>query len=439
MKPSAVPGPESAGIIERDHALLSSCMGRVYPLVMKRGLGVEVWDVDGNRYIDMMSGIAVTATGHSHPDVVQAIKDQADKFLHICFSDFYYEVGVQLAEKLAEIAPFAEPVNMFFANSGTETIEAALKLARYATERPNFIAFHGGFHGRTMGSLSLTASKYRQRQKFYPLMPGTFHVPYPNPANPILNPKSEDVGADVLNYIEQHVFSTIVAPGSVAAIVVEPIQGEGGYIIPPDTFLPGLRDLCDRHGILLIADEVQSGIGRTGKWWAIDHVAVQPDILTSAKGLASGMPIGAVIAREDLMTWEPGAHGSTFGGNPVACAAALKTLELVEGGYMENAARMGEFFVDRLNEMAEKHPLMQNVRGRGLMIGLDIVSPLDSISNHDLRDAIVDAAFNRGLLMLGAGNEALRLIPALMIDEAIGGEAMHLLDAALCDIEADLN
>ena len=367
-----LPGPKARAMIERDTAVVSPSYPRDYPFVMSHGRGVEVWDVDGNRFLDFVAGIAVCSTGHSHPSVVTAVTDAAQNFLHIS-SDYWHEHQIRLGERMAELAPMGEPAMSFFSQSGTESVEGAIKLARYVTGRSRFIGFLGGFHGRTMGSLSFTASKYTQQKGFFPTMPGVTHVPYPNNFRPLL--AGEDQGAAVLSYIEDVLFQSNVPPSEVAAILVEPIQGEGGYIVPPDGFLQGLRALCDRHGILLIFDEVQSGIGRTGKMFASQHWGVSPDIMTLAKGLGSGLPIGMVVAKRSIMSqWKRGAHGNTYGGNPLCCAAALATLELVSGGLMENAARMGEHFMGRLRELQSRHAVIGEVRGKGLMIGMELVS-----------------------------------------------------------------
>ena len=438
MSNAVIPGPLGQAIIERDHEVLSPSLPRSYSLVIDHALGAEVWDVDGNRYIDFMTGIAVASTGHSHPEVVRAIREQAEKFLHICLADFYYDIAVQLAEKLNSIAPFQEDGQTFFTNSGAEAVESAIKLARYHTGRQQFIAFQGAFHGRTIGALSLTASKYRQKEGFSPLMPGVTHVPYPDPYRPALEHHGKgDYGKAVVDYIENVVFKSFVPADEVAGVFIEPILGEGGYVVPTPGFFPALRKMCDRHGILLIADEVQSGIGRTGKWWGIEHFGVEPDIVTSAKGIASGLPLGAMIARKSVMTWEAGAHGSTFGGNPVSIAAALATLRLIENGYMQNAAEVGAHLMDMLKEMEQRHPLIGNVRGKGLMIGIEIVLDRETREPaHDLRDQIVEQAFHHGLLLLGAGESVIRLMPALMISREMADEGMSILDDALTAVEA---
>lgn len=427
------PGPRASALIERDRVVLSPSLSRSYPLVVDHAQGAEVWDVDGRRYIDFMTGIAVTATGHSHPDVVSAIKEQAEKFIHICLSDFYYEVAIELTEKLDAIAPFREDAQTFLTNSGTEAVEAAMKLARHATGRQQFIAFYGAFHGRTLGALSLTASKSIHKDGFAPFLPGVTHVPYPDPYHPVLAQGNyADYGEAVVAYIENVVLKRKVPADDVAAIFVEPILGEGGYVVPPPGFFPALRKLCDKYGILLVADEIQSGMGRTGRWWAMEHFGVEPDIVTSAKGIASGLPLGAVIARRSLMRWEPGTHGSTFGGNPVSCAAALATLRLLEQEYMANAATMGDYLMERLHRLAEKHAVIGEVRGKGLMIGLEIVSDRETHAPaHALRDAVVGHAFHQGLLLLGAGESVIRLMPPLCVEPTLADEALAILDSAL--------
>jgi len=435
-----MPGPNAKALIERDSAVISPSYTRGYPLVMERGEGSNVWDVDGNRFIDFTTGIAVTATGHAHPHVVKAIQEQAAKFLHMSGTDFYYPSQVELAERLVSVAPFAEDAMVFFGNSGAEAIEAAVKLARYYTGRPRFIAFLRAFHGRTMGALSFTASKYVQRQGFFPLIPGITHVPYPDPYRPILNLDGyNDYGEAVLDYIENVIFKTLVPANEVAGILVEPIQGEGGYVVPPDGFLPGLRELCDRYDILLIADEVQTGMGRTGKWWGVDHWDVEPDIVCSAKGIASGMPLGAIIARKDIMSdWAPGAHASTFGGNPVSCAAAIATFDLLKDGLIDNAARMGEYMMGKLDDMAGRHPSIGQVRGKGLMVGVEFVMDRDTREPAvDLRNKIVDYAFEEQLLLLGCGTNTMRLIPPLNVDRATIDQALLIFEHAISRAEED--
>jgi len=424
-----LPGPKARALIERDAAVVSPSYPRDYPFVMSHGRGAEAWDVDGNRFLDFAAGIAVCSTGHSHPEVVAAIQDAAARFLHIS-SDYWHEAQVALGEKIAAIAPMGEPVLSFFCQSGTEAVEAALKLARYVTGRPRFIGFLGGFHGRTMGSLSFTSSKYTQQKGFFPTMAGVTHVPYPNDFRPLF--AGADQGRAVLDYIENVLFASNVPASEVAAIVVEPIQGEGGYLVPPDGFLAGLRALCDRHGILLIADEVQSGIGRTGRMFACEHWNVAPDIMTLAKGLGSGLPIGLTVARRRIMEqWKRGAHGNTYGGNPVCCAAALKTLQLVETGFCANAAKVGAYFMDRLRDLQKRHAVIGQVRGKGLMIGMELIDPATREPAKTLCDALITRAFHNGLLLLSCGQSTVRFMPPLMIDEREVDEAMALLETAL--------
>ena len=425
-----LPGPRARALLARDAAVVSPSYPRDYPFVISHGRGAEVWDVDGNRFLDFAAGIAVCSTGHSHPQVVQAVKDAADRFLHIS-SDYWHEGQVRLGERMAELAPMKEPVLSFFAQSGTESVEGAIKLARYVTGRPRYLGFIGGFHGRTMGSLAFTSSKYTQQKGFFPTMPGVTHVPYPNSYRPLF--AGTDQGAAVLNYIEDVLFRTHVPPGEVAAVLVEPIQGEGGYLVPPEGFLAGLRALCDRHGILLIFDEVQSGIGRTGRMFAAQHVDVVPDIMTLAKGLGSGLPIGMVVAKKTIMSkWTRGAHGNTFGGNPLCCAAALATLALVEREYVHNAAAVGAYFMERLRELQQRHAVIGEVRGRGLMIGMELVTDRGTREPATaLCDAVINRAFENGLILLACGRSTVRFMPPLMVSRGDVDEAVTLLDASL--------
>jgi 4-aminobutyrate aminotransferase len=370
-------GPKGQALIERDHQVVSPSYPRGYPFVMDHGKGTEVWDVDGNRFLDFAAGIAVVATGHSHPQVVQAIQEQAEKFIHIS-SDFYHEKWVALSEKLSSIAPFEEDAAIFLTNSGTESVEAAIKLARLHTGRSQFIGFLGAFHGRTMGAVTFTASKPVYHRGFFPLMNGVLHAPYPDPYRPLLQSRpGEAYGQTVVRYIEEEILGRLAPPEEVAGILVEPIQGEGGYVVPEASFFPALRELCDKYGILLIADEVQSGMGRTGKWWAIEHFGVEPDIVCSAKGIASGMPLGAIITRKSVMTWPKGSHGNTYGGNPISCAASLATIDLLEKGYLQNAVEVGQYAMDALEEIQMRHPSIGQVRGKGLMLGIDFVKDHD--------------------------------------------------------------
>jgi 4-aminobutyrate aminotransferase len=396
---------------------------------MDHGKGTEVWDVDGNRFLDFAAGIAVVATGHSHPEVVKAIRDQVGKFIHIS-SDFYHEKWVTLSERLNQIAPFAEDAAVFLTNSGTESVEAAIKLARLHTGRSQFIGFLGAFHGRTMGSITFTASKPVYHRGFYPLMNGVVHAPFPDPYRPLLQSRSgEKYGETVVRYIEEEIMGHLVPPEEIAGILIEPIQGEGGYVIPAEGFFPALRDLCDRHGILLIADEVQSGMGRTGKWWAIEHFGVEPDIVASAKGIASGMPLGAMIARRTIMTWPKGSHGNTYGGNPVACAASLATIDLIEREYLENAKEMGTYMMDALEEIQMRHPSIGQIRGLGLMIGVDFVKDRETrMPNPEIRSKIEQLGFRHGLLLLGCGASTIRLAPPLSITKSEIDEGLMIFD-----------
>jgi 4-aminobutyrate aminotransferase len=429
------PGPRARAIVERDAAWTSSCYIKEYPLVVARGEGVMVEDVDGNRFLDFMAGIAVASTGYGHPKVVAAVKDAADRFLHICGSDFYYEGMAALCERLARIAPGTSKKRVFLTNSGTEATEAAIKLVRYATRRTAIIAFRGAFHGRTTGAVSLTSSKARQHAGFGPLLPDVYHIQYGYRYRCPWCADEPACNRGCLRVLEDDLFARQLDPHDVAAIFVEPIQGEGGYIVPPPGWLRDLRALCDRYGILLVADEVQSGVGRTGKMWACDHEGVEPDILLTAKGLGSGMPIGAMVAKESVSTWESGSHGSTFGGNPVCCAAALATLDLVEGGLMANAAAMGERLKAGVCRLAEKHACIGDVRGAGLMVGVEFVK--DRATREpapDIVHELVQRAFQRGLLLLGAGRSALRLAPPLVVGAGDVDLALELIDAGLGEI-----
>lgn len=439
VETSIRPGPVAQTIIERDNATMSGSMTPRYPFVMARGEGAHVWDVDGNEYIDFAAGIAVNSTGHCHPRVVQAITEQAQKFIHIAGTDYYYDVQVRLAERLAGIAPFSDPARVFLCNSGAESVEGAIKLARWYTERPHIIAFYGAFHGRTLGALSLNASKVIQRDGFFPLLPGVQHIPYNNPYRCGHMRREEDCRAHCMcaGYLEETIFKRLFPGDSVAAIIIESIQGEGGYLVPDARFVQELRAICDKYGILLIADEVQSGMGRTGKWWAIEHYGVEPDIVCSAKGIASGMPLGAIIARSHLMTWPPGAHGTTFGGNPISCAAALATIDLIEEGMMDNAAEQGAFILDALEEMRPHHPSLQyaRIQGKGLMVGAELVLDEARTPAQALRNDVEQFALQEGLLILGAGTSALRICPPLMIPRADVEAGLELLDRALTQAE----
>ncbi|HET7520508.1 MAG TPA: aminotransferase class III-fold pyridoxal phosphate-dependent enzyme [Candidatus Limnocylindria bacterium] len=417
-----LPGPRARAIIARDEAVASPSLTRAYPLVAESGSGYTVTDVDGNTFLDFAAGIAVASTGHSHPAVVRAIQEQADRLIHIAATDFYEPRYLELMERLAAIAPFSEKARVFLTNSGTEAVEGAIKLARYHTHRPGVIAFEGGFHGRTLGALSLTNSKIKQRAGFGPLLPMVHHAPFPR-----VRAWREGSGGDGSAELE-HLRSTIlgrqISPSDVAAIVVEPVQGEGGYFPAPAAFMAGLRALCDEHGILLIADEIQSGMGRTGRWWATEHLGVEPDIVTIAKGIASGMPIGAFVGRESLWTWPAGAHGSTFAGNPVCAAAALATLDLLESGLIENAAQQGPRLRAGLEAAAERHGGVRDVRGIGLMQAIEF-------SSHDAANAVQQAAFERGLLVLECGEASLRFSPPLTVDHEAVDTALAVFADAL--------
>lgn len=427
-----LPGPRARALLERDRAVSSPSYPRDYPFVMAKGRGVEVWDVDGNRFLDFAAGIAVCSTGHAHPQVVQAIKEAADDFLHIS-SDYWHERMTKLGERINSLDPLGQPAQILLCQSGTESVEGALKLARYVTGRPRFIGFLGGFHGRSMGSLAFTASKYTQQAGFFPTMPGVTHVPYPNTYRPLF--AGADQGQATLEYIENVLFQSNLPAAEVAAVLVEPIQGEGGYLVPPEGFLQGLRDLCDRHGILLIFDEVQCGIGRTGRMFASEHWGVRPDIMTLAKGLGSGLPIGLVAARRQHMEkWKRGAHGNTYGGNPLCCAAALATLDLVERSYAENAAQVGEYFLGRLRELQKRFDCIGDVRGKGLMLGAELIT--DRASRKPaaaLCQRVLTRAFHNGLLLLSCGVSTLRFIPPLLASRADVDEAIGMIEAALSE------
>jgi 4-aminobutyrate aminotransferase len=405
-----VPGPAALALIERDRKVTSPSLPRAYPLVPRRGAGSVLEDVDGNRFLDLNAGIAVTSTGHAHPDVVEAVRRQSGELLHYSASDFYLPIYSEVCEELDRIAPFSEDAKSFLTNSGTEAVEAAIKLARYTTGRQYVIGTIGGFHGRSYGSVSLTASKAKYRAGFGPLLPGVLHTHFGD-----------------FEHLERVLFERLVSPAEVAAIVVEPVQGEGGYVFPPDGWFPYLREVCDRHGILLVVDEVQSGMGRTGKMWAVQHFGVEPDVVLAGKGIASGLPLGAMIARERLMTWEVGAHGSTYGGNPLSCAAALATLRLIEGGLMDNAREIGGVLLEGLHEIRARRPAIREVRGLGLMIGVEL-------ADHDTMVAFEHAAFRRGLLVLGCGDAVVRVSPPLVFRRDQAETALEIFDEAVAEV-----
>ena len=431
------PGPKGRAIVDKDREWTSHCYIKEYPLVVARGSGVMVEDVDGNRFLDFMAGIAVASTGFSHPEVVRAVQEAASRFLHICGSDFYYDAMAALCERLAKLAPGPTKKRVFLTNSGTETTEAAIKLVRHATRRTAIVAFHGAFHGRSTGAVSLTSSKARQHAGFGPLLPDVHHVPFAYRYRCRHCASLDACTLACVSSIESELFTRHLDPADVAAIFVEPIQGEGGYVVPPHGFMRGLRELCDRHGILLVCDEVQSGVGRTGRMWACDHEGIEPDILLTAKGLGSGMPIGAMIARETIDRWKTGSHGSTFGGNPVCCAAALATLDLVERELMANAREQGERLIGAMRKLAGKYALIGDVRGRGLMIGLEFVKDRATREpDGELVHKLVEMAFQRGLLLLGAGRSALRLAPPLIIDSTDIDTGVQIIDECLAELTA---
>jgi 4-aminobutyrate aminotransferase len=436
----SLPGPKARTAVDADKRLISPSYTRSYPLVAKRGRGLCVEDVDGNEFLDFAAGIAVTSTGHCHPEVVAAIQKQAAELIHISGTDFFNEPLTDLAEKLSAIAPMRGPHRVFYGNSGAEAIECAMKLARYHTGRQHIIAFFGAFHGRTMGALSLTASKPQQKRRFAPLVPGVTHVRYPYAYRGCTGgPQEEEAFAlGCARYIEEKLFKTILPPEEVAAIFVEPIQGEGGYVVAPDNFLHELRAICDRHRILLVADEVQSGAGRTGKWWAIQHSGVEPDIVCMAKGIASGMPLGVCMSRAEVMDWVPGSHASTFGGNPVSIAAALATIDVLQREAIDNAAKVGGKMLERLHGWKKSHPLVGDVRGRGLMIGVELVKNKETREPAtDLRNRVETLAFERGLMILGCGETSIRLCPPLIVTEEEATVALDILEEALAQVEKE--
>jgi len=430
------PGPLARAIIARDEAFAAPCYIKEYPLVIARGEGTMVEDVDGNRFLDFMAGIAVCSTGYSHPAVVKAIQEAAAKFLHICGGDFYYEGMAALCERLARIAPGASKKRVFLSNSGTEAVEGAMKLARHATGRTAFVAFKGAFHGRTYGALSLTSSKARQHQGFGPFLPDVHHVAYGYCYRCEYGKTFPSCGIFCVDTIEKDLFARHLHPSDVAAIFVEPVQGEGGYVLPPPGWLTAVRELCDRHGILMVADEVQCGVGRTGKMWACDHEGVEPDILVTSKGLGSGMPIGALVAKESISTWEHGAHGSTFGGNPVCCAAALATLDLVEKELVSNARQRGERLSAGLKSLAAKHAFIGDVRGLGLMQGMEFVTDRGTKEPAgDLVHRVEQMAFAKGLLVLAAGKNAIRFAPPLVVNDDDVDIAVGILGQCLDELD----
>ncbi len=435
---TALPGPNAKRVLAGDDQYLSPSYTRSYPLVAKSGRGIVITDVDGNEFFDFSAGIAVTSTGHCHPEVVAAIQKQAGELIHMSGTDFYYESMVQLSERLSKIAPMPGPHRVYFGNSGTEAVEAALKLARYHTKRSNIIAFFGAFHGRTMGAVSLTASKPQQKRRFAPLVPGVTHVAYPDVYRGTpegMDP--EKFAFSCASYIEDKLFKTILPPEEVAAIFVEPVQGEGGYVVAPTIFMKELRRICDKHGILLVADEVQSGVARTGKWFAIEHTGVHPNIVCMAKGIASGMPLGVMMSRAEVMDWVPGSHASTFGGNPVCIAAALATLDVIEKeGLLQNSTDVGNHMMRRMADWPKKHRLVGDVRGRGLMVGVELVKDKQTKAYAaEERDRVVELAFERGVLFLGCGPSTVRISPSLVVTKDEADVAVEVLEECISIVE----
>ncbi len=436
-----LPGPKSKALIERDQAVMSPSYTRDYPLVIDRGEGATVYDPDGNKFLDMAAGIAVCATGHSHPKVVEAIKHQAERFLHMSGTDFFYDTQVELAERLVQVAPVRTKSGrkrVFFTNSGAEAVEASMKLSRYKTGRSQFIAFYGSFHGRTLGALSLTASKTVQKKGFFPFIPGVTHIPfgycYRCPYGQTNDPTTDDVTCNLacVDFLEDPIFRCKVDPRDVAAIIIEPIQGEGGYIVPPKKFMQGIRKICDKYGILLVMDEIQAGMGRTGKWFGCEHFGVEPDIICVAKGLASGMPLGGIITGEEIMTWEYGAHASTFGGNPVACAAAVATFDLIKDQLMDNVNKVGKVLMEELKPLVDKYDVVGDVRGKGLMVGVEFITDKKTKKrNADFRNKLVLELFYEGLLILGCGPNCLRFAPPLTLSEEEARFAVELVDKTI--------
>ncbi len=439
---TALPGPNARRILAGDEKYISPSYTRSYPMVAKRGRGVVVEDVDGNEFFDFSAGIAVVSTGHCHPDVVAAIQKQSAELIHMSGTDFYYEGMVTLAERLSKIAPMPGPHKIYYGNSGAEAIECALKLARYHTKRQQVIAFLGAFHGRTMGALSLTASKPQQKRRFSPLVPGVTHVRYPDVYRGCVGGQqdAEQFALGCARYIEDKLFKTVLAPEEVAAIFVEPIQGEGGYVVAPTVFMQELRRICDKHGIMLVVDEVQSGIGRTGKWFAVEHTGVAPDMVCMAKGIASGMPLGVTMTKAEIMDWVPGSHASTFGGNPVCIAAALATLDVIEReGLLRNSHEVGDHMIKRMADWPKKHKIVGDVRGRGLMIGVDIVKDQKTREYGAAeRDRIVESAFERGVLFLGCGPSTVRIAPPLIVTKDEADVAVDTLEESIAAVEKSL-
>lgn len=434
------PGPKARAIVERDHAVISPSFGRAYPLVIKSGRGCIITDVDGNEYIDLNAGLAVCNVGHSHPRVVQAIKDQADRFIHYSYTDFYYENYVDLGEMLHDLIPGDFKKKFFYGNSGAESVEAAIKLSRWHSRRQGLLAYIGAFHGRTLGAVSLTASKPAQRRYFAPLIPGVEHIFYPYCYRCPFNLECPDCGYRCVTYIDDYLFHKFVPPEEVAMILVEPIQGEGGYVVPPDGYFKALGELCDEHGILMAADEVQSGLGRTGKWFASEHFGLVPDIVCMAKGIAAGLPLGVTASRADLMDWTPGSHASTFGGNPVSASAAIEVIKIIkEERLLENAEKVGGHLMERLREMQDTHPMMGDVRGRGLMVGVELVKDRDSKEPaKEETEEVMMRCFEKGAALVNCGVSVIRWMPPLLITEELIDSALEIFDGVLAEVEKKL-
>lgn len=427
-----LPGPKAQKLIKKDKKYISPSYTRSYGAVIAHGKGAWVWDVDGNQFLDFNAGVAVCITGHCHPQVVKAIQDQAEGLIHISGTDYYYPQQIRLAEKLAEIVPGAGNKRTFFTNSGAEAVETAFKLARYKTKRLYAIAFLNSFHGRTMGALTLTGSKRIQKRGFGPLVPCVVHTPYGYCYRCFLNLEYPACKFACVHYIEDEIFRTVTPPEEVCAIFAEPIQGEGGYVVPPPGYFQELRLLCDKYGILLVADEVQSGMGRTGKMFAIEHWETKADIYCLAKGIASGVPLGAAVASASLMDWESGAHANTFGGNPLACVASLATIKLLENGLIANAEKVGGLMIKRLEDMQNKYDFIGDTRGKGLMIGVELVEdPVTKRPLHDKRNGVVHECFHRGLILQGCGVSSVRFSPALIVTEEEAQTALDIFERAL--------
>ena len=431
------PGPKARKIVERDSAVISPSFGRAYPLVVERGEGSIVVDVDGNEFIDMNAGLAVCSVGHSHPKVVKAIKDQADKFIHYSYTDFFYDDYVNLGEKLHDLVPGSHRKKFFYGNSGAESVEAAMKVARWHTGRQGYLAYIGSFHGRTLGAVSLTASKPYQRARFAPLIPGVEHIFYPYCYRCPFNLECPSCDYACVDYIDEYLFHRYVPPDEVAMLIAEPIQGEGGYIVPPEGYFKRLKKLLDEYGILFASDEVQAGIGRTGKWFGIEHFDVVPDIVCMAKGVAAGMPLGVMASRADIQDWKPGSHASTFGGNPVSCAAALAVLDVIESeNLLENAQKQGRHIKGRLDEMKEEHPLIGDVRGKGLMVGVELVKDKNTKepAQKETKEVMMEC-FRNGLAIVNCGVSVIRWMPPLIVTSGLVDSALEIFEKSLTKIE----